>query len=287
MSKPRKGIYKHCEWCNKEFYVSPCHARQKYCNADCMAASFRLPLKNCIVCNKEFKPTLSTQICCSRKCGHAYQEDRVTKTCDQCGKEYQVKQYRAETTRFCSQQCAGAWHCYTTQMRGANLKGNTYRKGLRPINAFTPEQVRGKNNPKWVEPLEFTCQQCGNKFYRKPNETRGYGQKNLFCSNQCRVTNFKENRAGENSPCWVGGIESYRGRDWKRVRILAVERDNGTCQRCGEYVGASIPVHHKRPFREFETHQEANELDNLICLCQPCHMKTEPRARREPHAHVQ
>jgi predicted HNH restriction endonuclease len=38
-------------------------------------------------------------------------------------------------------------------------------------------------------------------------------------------------------------------------------------------------VHHIRPFREFRDSAEANQRENLIGLCQSCHMKTEPRIK--------
>lgn len=275
MTRHQKKLYKACEYCGKEFYTTQCYANKKYCNAECMAAAFRRPPSNCAHCGKEYKPVGSKQIYCSRKCGTDSQNTRVTKACLQCGKEYQVREYRANTTRFCSQACGGRWHILNHPMNPPDITGNTLRKGLRPVNAFTSEQVSGKNNPRWVESIKMTCQQCGEEFERKPNEVNRKDHKYLFCSIACRVENFKTARAGENSPRWVGGPKTYRGRGWKKTRLLAVARDNGTCQDCGKVIGNSIPVHHRRPFREFASAEEANHLDNLICYCQSCHMKNE------------
>ena len=93
----------------------------------------------------------------------------------------------------------------------------------------------------------------------------------IGCSKKCR----KIGSSGENSPRWIGGPTTYRGRGWLIERENVVKRDNGICQCCGKNVGNSIPVHHIKPFRLFETAKEANDIDNLICLCQSCHMKTE------------
>jgi predicted HNH restriction endonuclease len=41
-----------------------------------------------------------------------------------------------------------------------------------------------------------------------------------------------------------------------------------------------LPVHHIKPFREFDHPEEANKPENLIGLCQSCHMKREPRVRK-------
>jgi predicted HNH restriction endonuclease len=34
-------------------------------------------------------------------------------------------------------------------------------------------------------------------------------------------------------------------------------------------------VHHITPIRDFDTPEEANTLDNLITLCEPCHAQWE------------
>jgi 5-methylcytosine-specific restriction protein A len=83
------------------------------------------------------------------------------------------------------------------------------------------------------------------------------------------------NKSGEKSPFWVGGETTYRGKGWVEARLSAVERDKGVCQSCGKVVGRSISVHHIKPFRLFDNIKDANALDNLICLCQSCHMRIE------------
>lgn len=196
----------------------------------------------------------------------------IDKTCEVCGKEFQVKNYRKDTARFCSQACGGKWHLQNRVMRGPSLVGNKLRQGLRPTNAFTSEQVKGENNPKWVTPQTVTCQQCGGEIVAKPWYIRQRAKyKKIFCSQEC----FHAHNSGENHWGYLGGPMTYRGRDWLEARKKAVERDRGTCQRCGKVVGDSISVHHVIPFREFADTQTANALDNLTCLCQSCHMKVE------------
>ena len=38
-------------------------------------------------------------------------------------------------------------------------------------------------------------------------------------------------------------------------------------------------VHHKIPFRSFDTYISANQLSNLVTLCNPCHRKVEANVR--------
>ena len=144
--------------------------------------------------------------------------------------------------------------------------GNKFRKGKHPSNAFTSEQVRGSNNPRWTEGIEFTCIQCGKKFREKAWLVRQNGDPK-FCSKKCR----KAGRTGETSPLYVGCPITYRGRGWLKAREKAIIRDNGTCQDCSKFIGNSIPVHHINPYRN----GKSNDLDNLVCLCQSCHMKRE------------
>lgn len=236
-AKPKIQIT--CMNCEAVFEVQPCFAsRRKFCSKDCY-----------------------TQWDDNR---------RVHKTCEVCGAAFSVKPHNT-VARFCSRSCGGKWHMQNRVMRGPDMKGNKYRQGKKPSNAFTPDQVRGSANPNWKEPIALTCEQCKKEYYLKPWVVRQNNPR--FCSNKCAKTYSR----GENHWGYLGGPMTYRGRSWLKQRALAVARDNGTCQDCGKVVGASIPVHHIKPFRTFATEQEANVLENLVCLCQSCHMKREYR----------
>jgi len=86
----------------------------------------------------------------------------------------------------------------------------------------------------------------------------------------------------ELNPNWKGGYDGYYGPSWYEARRSARERDDQTCQCCGctedmhkKRYGSELHVHHLTPFREFESHKKANELGNLLTLCQDCHNKWE------------
>jgi DNA-binding transcriptional ArsR family regulator len=84
-------------------------------------------------------------------------------------------------------------------------------------------------------------------------------------------------RSGERCPWWEGGHKVYRGPDWKTVRLEALKRDKYACCDCGATMkecilrGHALNVHHKVPYRETQD----NTLNNLITLCQSCHMVRE------------
>jgi DEAD/DEAH box helicase domain-containing protein len=78
---------------------------------------------------------------------------------------------------------------------------------------------------------------------------------------------------------WNSDVNNY-GPNWNRMRNLARQRDNFTCQVCGRVEqGQAHHVHHKRPFRSFPTFVEANQLDNLVTLCPSCHKQAEQSVR--------
>lgn len=61
--------------------------------------------------------------------------------CTECSAAFTVPRYREATARFCSRRCASAWHAVRSAFtKGPRpwLKGNKFRAGKRPTNAFEP-----------------------------------------------------------------------------------------------------------------------------------------------------
>lgn len=208
---------------------------------------------------------------------------KIKFNCIECGKEYFKTSWHIGKTKYCSRRCLGI-HRFKNNPKLfgdlSHLNGNQFRKGKRPTNAFTSEQVSGENSLNWVESIKFNCIRCGKDFFKKPWEANNKQTTNEFCSFTCKCEFYKSNLSGENSPFYTGGETTYRGKNWLKARKLAIERDCGKCQDCHIYIGNSIPVHHIKPFREFSSDIEANHIDNLICYCQSCHMKHESRLKR-------
>ena len=202
----------------------------------------------------------------------------IEKTCEICSTKFFVKPYRRDRARFCSQKCGGFWHARErlVNMPKDYMKGNKFRTGLRPANAFTSDEVKGARNPNWKDGIKRQCEHCGTSFKQKPWVARQNGLAR-FCSKDCFTASgcFQ----GNLSVGYVGGAATYRGRCWPAARAVVVSEQDGNCANCGKHVGKSLPVHHKRPFREFKTATEANQRENLIGLCQSCHMKMEARPR--------
>ena len=75
-------------------------------------------------------------------------------------------------------------------------------------------------------------------------------------------------------------IPNDYGPQWQMQRDLARARDGFRCQICGTQEGTTAHhVHHKIPFRMFESAVQANQMANLITVCNSCHRKIESAVR--------
>ena len=135
---------------------------------------------------------------------------------------------------------------------------------------------------KREDDMSVRCVQCSKKF----SQPRWYVEKGIrsqFCSESCR-THWEVASPDEPFELVLEGRPGYRGGNWKTQARLARERDDFCCQLCGvteETLGRQMDVHHKVPFRLFDSPIEANQLSNLISLCPSCHKKTEEAARTD------
>lgn len=82
-----------------------------------------------------------------------------------------------------------------------------------------------------------------------------------------------------NNDLWSSDPNIY-GPGWDNIRKLRRKRDNYTCQVCGTVENQKAHhVHHKVPFRKFDSTGQANHIENLITLCPSCHQRAESSVR--------
>lgn len=63
--------------------------------------------------------------------------------------------------------------------------------------------------------------------------------------------------------------------EWRKLRLLVLERDGWACTSCGKAVeGSDATVDHVIPY----TGAESNALSNLVTLCRPCNSTKGARA---------
>lgn len=112
------------------------------------------------------------------------------------------------------------------------------------------------------------CRICDKAIWNQPRKTH------QFCSIGCKnigTTIFTAERNIKR-----GTYKKYYGPTWLPQRRLARQRDNFCCQICRiselDY-GMELSVHHIKPFVLFPSSEEANQLSNLLSVCEPCHRK--------------
>jgi 5-methylcytosine-specific restriction endonuclease McrA len=120
------------------------------------------------------------------------------------------------------------------------------------------------------------CAFCGAPITRKPSQIGKYTDN--YCDSTCKAKHQQRpnpSRSGAACPAYTHG-QACLGSGWVGARRLARDRDEHRCQICGitatEY-GRALSVHHLVPISEFADKSEAHTLDNLVTLCQPCHVR--------------
>jgi DEAD/DEAH box helicase domain-containing protein len=82
-----------------------------------------------------------------------------------------------------------------------------------------------------------------------------------------------------NIDLWSSDPNKY-GKNWDAKRNLRRKRDKYTCQVCGSVENKKAHhVHHKIPFRSFDSIEQANQIENLVTLCPSCHLRAESSVR--------
>jgi len=249
--------------------------------------------RTCEKCSRTYTPGSSNQTWC-REC--------LSKPCLNCGKRMEVRnRSKYEKTKFCSRKCKGAYNSRVhvgknafNYVNGNRTKvtaicsqcGSSIQKEQQFIDRYEQtfcnrecqaeyyrqhrEERSGENNPRWNRILA-TCDWCGSEYETWPSTL----EKTRFCSKQCRNDWQSEMMKGEGHYNWNGGSAEERSRDWvsreyKKWRSLVFERDQYTCQNCGDNTGGNLRAHHIKPWAKYPEHR--HEVCNGITLCEACHI---------------
>lgn len=253
-----KGRYNICEMCGKRYFVfSPASGRTgkmraKFCSNSCKGKSrYKQGIDNiirkCEYCGKEFATNKYTKSrFCSQSCAtnstkpwlkNIGRKTGTYKYCKTCGKRFYVMPCSIKTTKYCSRAC----------------------------------QFEGQ-----IRKVELKCKWCGKKYYRPPSQIKWRGSS--FCSYECQYRYAEKYTRGENSPNWQGGkSREYRrirnSAKFRRWRIAVFERDDYTCQVCGDRSGnGKVVMLHPHHILSFTKYPKIRfEVDNGITLCKDCH----------------
>lgn len=177
----------------------------------------------------------------------------INKLCETCKKEFSYYPSTYKKRRFCSKKCD-------------NIAKKTERLGMK-FSVEHRENLRLAHIGKvgyWKDKK------------RSPEDIKKFRISHLG-KKQSNETILKRIKKGKEHYNWQGGItpltrKRTRGFFWKQTANKIRERDNNTCQLCKfEGNGKKLPVHHIIPFKVSKN----NKPNNLITLCQSCHVKLE------------
>lgn len=250
------------------------------CYNPCMENS-NVILRICPICGTEYKADLGRlkygrQTTCSRVCSYELRtrerENKARYECASCGKEVwrtPAQAAKAKHGIFCSRKCH-----FAGRSTGATKRIVT--KPYEYTSAGKAAMIAAASAPKGKRVFHIVnCVNCGKEF-DDPRDGRKRKNGLIFCSLDC----CNAYRKGENNPAWRGGYPGYYGPDWRALRRAARIRDDYTCRRCRKDMHKphrAPDVHHIKPVSSFEVPNDANTIDNVVCLCHNCHMTVEWR----------
>lgn len=191
--------------------------------------------------------------------------------CEWCG---ETDEYYPtwENGKFCSERCMGD---YMADGNAPLDDPQVAKKVSETLSGRSMPHMRGENNPAKRPEVRRKISES--------NKGSTPWNKGISLSEEIRQ-NMSDNHAdfsGSNHPRWTGGYDPYYGPSWtEELRETIRDRDDRECQSCGvseDDLGKRLDVHHITPFRKFgvDSHDEANDPDNLISLCHSCHMRQE------------
>jgi len=134
---------------------------------------------------------------------------------------------------------------------------------------FHSKRMAGKKNPNYKNALiQKKCLTCSNEFKTFLSINSNY------CSNKCRQTDHGNKIKAEKHPNWKGGIgkKSYPYEFNEKLKESMRKRDGHRCQKCF--------IHQSKLKRKLDVHHiDGNKGNlspqNLISLCESCHIKLE------------
>lgn len=281
--KECKKFMKVCKCCQR-LKMTSCFSKRKdskdgyrnkcrQCVKDKGIYSFK-----CKQCGKEVKTNVKTSKFCSQDCLNKWKSDnikgknhhnynRVKCKCDYCKKEIELKRsiHNKSEHHFCSKECQGKWN-------------SIHRIGENNPNYGNGDKIRGDKNYSWKGgDVYYKCEQCGKEHHTNKASYEFYTHH--FCSKECFHEWQRETEIwkGEKSPRWRYDLtkeEREKGRNlegYSEWRLQVYERDNYTCQCCGDSKGHNLNAHHLNGYNWDKKHR--TDINNGVTLCEKCHKK--------------
>lgn len=246
---------KVCKICKKELsyenFTKSKNVKDGYENVckKCRQNQRKKYTNKCETCGKEFKTANKNSKYCSSKCKPQSTKNKVKVNCFICNAEKYITPSHAKMYKhfYCSDECKN---------KGYSLL------------------YSGRNSARYSK-VELKCDVCGKKFTKNKYEAEKH--KKHYCSVECKIIGYRKQFSGENNPNYNPNkpqeereqhrnIEGYT--EWRRQ---VFERDNYTCQCCGDNKGGNLRAHHIINYTEDKN--QRTSLNNGITLCENCHKK--------------
>lgn len=136
--------------------------------------------------------------------------------------------------------------------------------------AWTPEKIEAQRQKN-----------LGKTLSQEHRDKIGKGNKGKIRTEDMKEVYSQLNlgkQIGEDNPNWKGGTSriyknGYYSREYLDWRKKVFERDNYTCQECGQGGGKYVTAHHIKSFANYP--ESRFDIDNGITLCETCHSKTD------------
>lgn len=167
----------------------------------------------------------------------------VELNCAECGAQFAVTRDRAETARYCSNDCRAA-------ARG--------------------RAQQGEANPRWQGGVRTkVCAACGTEFHRGATGLKQWTDAK-FCSKKCADQEGGRLRGPENPTFKPDARRRSRSGAHSSWADRVLSRDGATCQECG---ARDVPMHahHVKAFEKFPDLRF--DVTNGITLCFACHWR--------------
>lgn len=205
-----------------------------------------------------------------KKCTEDRANKRYVLTCQHCGNTFNAPK---KDYKYCSYECSNR---HNAPLKGLYMKTEEARK-----------RFSGENNPfkrVWESWSEEKRQEFGKKISKSHADVSGENnpmwEKNAYDymdeeTKKRKRENQSKRMSRENHPRWdfdkseEERLANRSGLGIEEFRRKCFERDNYTCQCCGDNKGGNLNVHHLNGYN-WDLKNRATQ-ENGITLCEECH----------------
>ena len=188
----------------------------------------------------------------------------IIKKCPICEKEFKCPLFR-DTQKYCSRKC-----CFKSKEwlnKICSPKGTIFSKERNlKISKALKGKVRTKQHSK-----NISLAKKDKKWTNEQKKVKSKLYKKLFQEGKIKMKIMR----GKDNPNWKGGIteENHKLRTsakFAKWREKVFQRDNYTCQKCGDNKGGNLHPHHIKYWAKFPKYRFI--VSNGLTLCKNCHI---------------